>query len=205
MLPLPPTQNAPEQAFSGLQLTYQDAPTFTAVSPASAPADVDSTLTITGAGFTFAASRLSISVGSLPCLNPVVISTSALTCQVRATTRRFTGPVSVTGYVESVGNVLSSASFSFLHYWSRPATWGTQGVPADRADVVVPSDMTIVLDGATASLGSLVLEGNLVFDPATPVVELTAGSVLLKGAQRRHRSCMHHLRWMHAKELRCAA
>jgi hypothetical protein len=138
-------------------------------------------LTITGSGFAFAASRVTIMAGSQPCTSPSVLSDTTLTCVVKATTERFLAPVAVTGYVTGVGNVLSSASFSFLHYWSRAATWAGAGVPVDGAAVVVPANMTVMLDGPSAALKSLVLEGNLMFDPAAPVVQLMAGSVLLRG------------------------
>ena len=183
--PLPPLQAAPEQTFTGLVFNYQEAPRLVTVSPAAAPADVDTLLTVTGSGFTFAATKATILVGNLPCTNPTVVSPTALTCLVRATTQRYTAPTPLSGYVEGIGNMLSSATFTFLHYWSRPATWAPKGVPADGDAVLVPSGMTVVLDTSTAALASLVLEGNLVFDPTVPAIQLTSGSVLVKGGCTR--------------------
>jgi hypothetical protein len=169
--------------YPDLTFTYEDAPAFASASPAAAPADQDNLLTISGTGFTFGAARLNVYVGAQACTNITVLSATSLTCLLKASQQRFTGPVPITGYVTSTGNVVSKATFQPVHYWSRAATWASGAVPADGERVVVPAGMTVLLDSSTAALASLELRGSLVFDPVVPVVGLTAGSVLLNGAR----------------------
>jgi cell migration-inducing and hyaluronan-binding protein len=64
--------------------------------------------------------------------------------------------------------------------WSNPATWGGE-VPKDGANVVVPAGKKIVLEGATANLKSLVIEGELVAGDRD--IAITSGSVLVKGGK----------------------
>lgn len=64
--------------------------------------------------------------------------------------------------------------------WSDPATWGGS-VPATGASVRVPPGKTIVLDTRTAALSALVVEGELVADPAADV-SITSDYVLVAGS-----------------------
>jgi hypothetical protein len=65
--------------------------------------------------------------------------------------------------------------------WSDPATWGGV-VPPTGAAVVVPAGRTVVLDGPTAALRSLVIEGTLLADPSRDVA-ITADAVLVRGGR----------------------
>ena len=63
--------------------------------------------------------------------------------------------------------------------WSDPATWGGT-VPGAAAEVVVPEGATVLLDGNTAPLGNLRIEGTLRFAAAD--VELKAAAIQVSGA-----------------------
>lgn len=63
--------------------------------------------------------------------------------------------------------------------WSDPATWPSGEVPGDGDDVVIPSGQQVLLDVDTANLGSLTIQGTLVFDEKD--VELTSEWIMLHG------------------------
>jgi cell migration-inducing and hyaluronan-binding protein len=64
--------------------------------------------------------------------------------------------------------------------WSSPTTWGGE-VPKDGANVVIPAGKKIVLEGTTANLKSLVIEGELVAGDKD--IAITSGSILVKGGK----------------------
>jgi hypothetical protein len=65
--------------------------------------------------------------------------------------------------------------------WSDPATWN--GVPPTTgARIVIPVGRTILLDTATPSLASLVIEGALIADPNNDVA-ITAESIMVSGGR----------------------
>ncbi len=66
--------------------------------------------------------------------------------------------------------------------WSDPASWPDGVVPAEGADVVIPSDQTIRLDLSPPPLASLTIEGALTFDEQD--LDLTAGYILARGTLR---------------------
>jgi G8 domain-containing protein len=55
--------------------------------------------------------------------------------------------------------------------WSDPATWPNHALPADGAVVLVPKDVTMLLDTHTASLAGLRVEGTLRFDESDVTLE----------------------------------
>jgi cell surface hyaluronidase len=66
--------------------------------------------------------------------------------------------------------------------WSDPATWGTAGVPAAGAAVVIPEGRSIVLDVSPPALASLTVNGELTFADAD--LALTAGWIMVHGTFR---------------------
>lgn len=75
----------------------------------------------------------------------------------------------------------SAAAATAPQRWSDPATWGGTP-PVAGANVVVPRGRQIVLDTATPALRTLVIEGELVSDPARDVA-ITADGVLVRGGR----------------------
>lgn len=63
--------------------------------------------------------------------------------------------------------------------WSDPATWPSGKVPGDGDDVVIPAGQQVLLDVDTAQLGSLTIQGTLVFDEKN--LELTSEWIMLHG------------------------
>ena len=70
-------------------------------------------------------------------------------------------------------------SSSTLLRWSDPNSWPTHTVPAAGADVTIPQQDTIVLDGTTPVLGALTIQGTLVVD--TGVVAIRASRIDVLG------------------------
>src|SRR5690349_1500438 len=64
--------------------------------------------------------------------------------------------------------------------WSDPATWPNHALPADGAVVLVPKNVTMLLDTHTASLAGLRVEGTLRFDEKD--VRLESKWILVSGA-----------------------
>ena len=63
--------------------------------------------------------------------------------------------------------------------WSNPSTWPSGRVPTLDENVVIPQGSTVILDTHTASLGSLEIEGNLLFEDKN--VTLTARWIMVNG------------------------
>lgn len=75
----------------------------------------------------------------------------------------------------------SPTTVSAPQRWSDPATWGGS-LPAAGASVVIPAGKQVLLDGATPALGSLIIEGALLADPARDVA-ITAQAVFVRGGR----------------------
>ncbi len=60
--------------------------------------------------------------------------------------------------------------------WSDPETWVSNATPSSGDSVIISAGQTIVLDGATAALDCLRIEGTLIADPAVDV-GLTANCI----------------------------
>ncbi len=63
--------------------------------------------------------------------------------------------------------------------WSNPTSWPTGQVPRPNENVVIPEGTSILLDVQTPSLGSLKIDGTLVFEDKT--VSLTARWIMVHG------------------------
>lgn len=90
---------------------------------------------------------------------------------------------------------LTTASFSILpsntpmapiavvNRWSDPATWSPNPIPAENQTVIIPTGKTVFIDTQTASLGELVIEGELRADPDSDFT-ITATTIVVRGAVR---------------------
>ena len=70
---------------------------------------------------------------------------------------------------------------SSTRYWSDPAQWPKGVVPQAGDNVTIPANHTIILDGDTSSLGTLIIEGSLYFSSSAPNLTLTAEIIWVKG------------------------
>ncbi|MEM9361378.1 MAG: G8 domain-containing protein [Bacteroidota bacterium] len=81
-------------------------------------------------------------------------------------------------YITLFFSVLSF-SISAQSNWSNPSSWPSNKVPVVNENVVIPEGKTIVLDIHTPSLGSLEIDGNLLF--MDKEVSLTARWIMVHG------------------------
>ncbi len=65
--------------------------------------------------------------------------------------------------------------------WSNPATWGG-AVPGEGAVVQIPAGKVVTLDGATARLGGLYLDGSLRVDTSGNEKSITSQFIMVHGA-----------------------
>lgn len=72
--------------------------------------------------------------------------------------------------------------------WSDPASWGTNTIPEAGQNVLIPAGTSMLLDVDTAALGTLAIEGDLVFEDEQDVsitatdVEIRDGGLLQIGS-----------------------
>lgn len=76
--------------------------------------------------------------------------------------------------------------------WSDPATWGGQ-VPAAGADVVIPAGRNVLLDVSPPALGSLTIEGALIFS-STADIDLTSRWIMVHGTLQVGSEGQKHMR-----------
>ncbi len=76
--------------------------------------------------------------------------------------------------------------------WSDPATWGGQ-VPAAGADVVIPEGRNVLLDVSPPPLGSLTINGALVFS-STADIELQSRWIMVHGTLQVGSEAMKQVR-----------
>ena len=77
------------------------------------------------------------------------------------------GPVYVT--FADLGYADTEQTYHFVDLWSRESTWGGGPLPVEGDSVVIPANTTVLLDvsrGSLPKLHTVILLGNLVFDPA---------------------------------------
>ncbi|QLG45720.1 G8 domain-containing protein [Costertonia aggregata] len=59
--------------------------------------------------------------------------------------------------------IISPLSIFGQESWSNPSTWPNGNVPSTNENVTIPEGKTVVLDTSTPNLGSLTINGNLIF------------------------------------------
>ncbi|MFD2588866.1 G8 domain-containing protein [Croceitalea marina] len=64
-------------------------------------------------------------------------------------------------------------------YWSNPSSWPNGKVPSTNENVIISNGKTIILDTSTPNLGSLIVNGKLIFEDSD--VTLTARWIMVHG------------------------
>jgi hypothetical protein len=187
-------QGASAQLFNTIAFTYNASltPAVTSATPTRGSTEGGTAIKIIGSFPAAHAGNVSVSLGTTPCTDAVLVNASTITCTSGNPTAgnsslpKPRGPQPVRVLFEGLGyaatpqhlqlantsaltNATSSSApgavtYEYVDLWSRRTTWGGGDPPVEGDMVLVPNGTTVLLDVSPPLLSALVLEGDLVFD-----------------------------------------
>ncbi|KXZ49223.1 hypothetical protein GPECTOR_22g814 [Gonium pectorale] len=178
-----PTLGAAEQAFSALTFTFNPAleSIVSSITPTRGSTEGGTPVTIAGSGFA-ANLPTTVTIGGTTCLSVAVVSSTSITCTTgKPPSDVLRSPLPVTVFQDGRGNCRGNVSYQYIDLWSRNSTWGGGPLPGLEDSVVIPSNVTVLLDISPPKLYLLVLQGNLVFDDTLSYLNLQADYILVSG------------------------
>ena len=127
------------------------------------------------------------SIGSKPCLNVTVLSSTSLTCVADTPDPSDRGkqvPLQVfqagRGYaVMSLQQGTFDGTFTVSDAWSNPGSWPNGSLPQAGDNVTIPIGQVMLLDVSPPPLGKVTIQGTLVFDYTQPTLDLRAKTVFV--------------------------
>jgi hypothetical protein len=179
---------SPVVATQHYTLEYKLTPVVTSINPMRGTTFGGTTVTIVGVGF--ASNNTAVELGGMPCNvldanQTVIVCTTSAVPAGRSTesTRSRTVHVGVIGTSQPLWTAWNRASVSwrYLDLWSERDTWPGAGVPTTGASVHIPSWQTILMDVSPATIGELLIEGELIFDNRD--LKLGANSIVITGGR----------------------
>ena len=132
-------------------------PEVTSVSPARGGTAGGTRVTIQGQGFGTDQSAVSVSIGGSECIIAAFSSTS-IECVTEARKPSIKTQVEVSIGDNGIAQQ-TSADFEYIDVWSSQFSWGGLPPPVEGDMVVIPKDMTILLDTDTPVLKMLLIQG----------------------------------------------
>lgn len=150
-------------------------PTVASILPTRGSSEGGTIITITGSGFTAAATAITVTLDDIPCTDLTKISATQLTCTTSKPTVKTGLARSVRVHTSGIGYAATKATYQFVDLWSRHTTWGGGPLPVEGDSIVIPANTTVLLDvpaDQLPKLHTIILLGNLRFDNSTSAMDL---------------------------------